>query len=352
MLNRTLQTLDAASAKLCLNVEKFCRTDLGMKNGKKVLLAISGGADSVALAVIFHILASRLHIELSGMHIDHGLRAASAEDALFVRNMCEELAIPCRIAKLDTISIAKEKSCGLEEAGRIGRYMLLEQYRAELSADFILVAHHAGDLCEDVLMRLIRGCGWPALGGMRASEDRIRRPLLHCSPQSLRMFLRDAEMPWREDESNASHEFFRNRVRHLLIPLLEKENISFRRNTDKLNRMAELDRDYWNSVLDLALAVNPWNMENSGHTLRITLPRALLSPLHPAARLRLYHRAIRYFRGFNENTGQARSDTLFKLESAYVCGSRGTFQFHGGLTAHISAGNIIFECTLSAGNRQ
>lgn len=344
IIPHSLQDLHPADAKLCLSVEKFCLTHLFLQKNSKLILAISGGADSTALAIIFNILKLRLNVKLAAMQIDHGLRPEAREEALFVQDLCNLLNIPIHLEKIDTHAIAYHESRSLEDAGRVGRLRLLQQFRLNQKADYILMAHHSGDLSEDILMRLIRGTGWPALGGMRAREGCILRPLLHTNPQVLRNFLQRYKIPWCEDKSNACLDFRRNRIRHLVLPLLEKENPSLKRTMLHLYEMSELDRTYWENLLEQALDRIPWIIKEEYNSQKIILPAKLLRTLHPAARLRLYHKCIKLLCTKSTARGQARSDTLFKLAYAYDQKSKnGRFQFTGNVEARIEGPEIIFE---------
>lgn len=332
-------------AKFCLRVERFCLDVLRLDKGARILLAISGGADSTAMAAIFSILAARLEMDLLALHVNHNLRANAIDDERFSLRLCSFLGISARAAFLDTRALAQKEGRGLEDAARLGRHRLLEKARAEADADYIATAHHMGDLCEDMLLRLMRGAGWPALGGMLEKDDKRRliRPLLRQSPQKLRAFLGAAGLPWREDESNASPLFKRNRTRHAIMPLLRGENPNIERAFGDLHEIAALDGDYWNELLDSALERHPWLIEGKGCEIRIRLGAELLAPLHPAARLRLFHKCLLRMRDEGGICCQARARTLFGLEAAYAA-KRGDalFEFPGGVAAEILGKNIIF----------
>ena len=379
----TLQNLSPAAARLCLEVERFCLTRLGLARGARLLLALSGGADSTALALILRLLAPRMGLTLHALSIDHGLRQESVEDTEFTLQLCRNLHIPCAVRQADVRGMTESSGIGIEDAARRLRYALLEQERTAVGADFIALGHHAGDVSEDVLLRLTRGTGWPALGGMTArdSERRLLRPLLATDPQALRQFLGQCGIGWREDASNQSRHFKRNRLRLDVLPLLRDENPSLDRTLHDLWQMARLDEDYWNTTLDAALAAHPWvengggngrlaDMADSGGT-SLTLPAPLLAGLHPAARLRLYVRAVRWLcrpaengggtasegtgcggsNGNAESTvqlhGQARARTLLALDDALARGRGNTrFQLPGGLEAYLKGGSIVFRrCT-------
>ena len=353
-----LQNLSPAAARLCLEVERFCLTRLGLARGSRLLLALSGGADSTALALVLHLLAPRMGLTLHALSVDHGLREESKQDADFVKQLCGNLNIPCTVQQADVRGLATSERIGIEDAARKLRYALLEQERATVGADFIALGHHAADLSEDVLLRLTRGTGWPALGGMPARDDqrRLLRPLLATDAQALRELLIECGIGWCEDASNQSRQYKRNRLRLDVLPLLRQENPSLDRTVHDLWHMARLDEDYWNTTLDAALAVTPWVVqpEASENGPSLTLPAKLLAGLHPAARLRLYVRAVRFLcrdaegtAGENERSGQlhgqARARTLLALDEALASGRGNTrFQLPGGLEAYLKGGSVVF----------
>lgn len=338
----SLQSLSPQDARLCLRIEKICRKRLKIARGARLLLALSGGSDSMALAVIFLVIAPRLNLELSCLHIDHHLRRSSGWEAEFVRNFCANAGLPCVIAHADVGAIAANGKCGLEEAGHLARRKLLEERRKAIGADFILTGHQAEDLAEDIIMRMLRGSGWPALSGMGWRNGRMLRPLLHESPERLKAFLKASGFEWINDESNQSLAFRRNRIRHLLMPMLRCENPAVGQSLRRIHDLGQLDADYWRNELDRALAATPWRMDEAGEIL--VLPKKLLAPLHQAARLRLYHRALAELRSGMGRKGQARADNLFRLDEVFVAGTGGkVIQCSGGVTATLEHGDIVLR---------
>lgn len=337
----TLQSLAPQDARLCLKIEKICRHILHIPPGSKLLLAISGGPDSIALALLLAILAPRLKATLAALHINHHLRRLSGLDEDLTLQFCANAGIPCAVAHADVNAIALAGKCGLEEAGRLARRKLLENHRQNIGADFILTGHQAEDLAEDIMLRLLRGAGWPALAGMAWRNGRILRPLLRETPQRLQAFLRANNCNWINDESNQSLAFRRNRIRHLLMPLLRCENPSVTQTMGRIHNFGQIDADYWQTELDKALAAQPWQFDGES----LTLPKALLAPLHPAARLRLFHRALAELRNCRPgNAGQARADSLMRLEEVFQAGVGGKIvQCGGGITALLKHGDIILN---------
>lgn len=354
-----LRCLSPASARMCLAVERFYLRQLALPRGTRLLLALSGGADSTALACILRILSPRLELELFALTLNHGLRSEADADARWAQALCARLGIPCACRRVDVARLAVAHGWGLEEAGRHARYALLEKERQAQKADFVVLGHHAGDLSEDVLLRLTRGAGWPALGGMAARDDarRLLRPLLFTKPQALRNLLKECALSWREDASNASPDFMRNRLRHTVLPLLRRENPALDRSMGVLWRLARWDADYWEKFLTEALSAHPWHEENQDGLPALLLPRELLAGLHPAARLRLYLKAVRYLvqrkklqKDETPRSGaQARARTLLELDAALREGrGNSRFQLPGGIEARLRRGAVRFVQTGSS----
>lgn len=337
----SLQTLPPAQAHFCLKIEKICRSKLNIAPGEKILLAISGGADSVALLLVLHILSDRLGIELDAMHINHGLRPNAAKDEAFVAELCHKLGISLKIAKADVAEIARVKSCGVEEAGRLVRYDLLQKQALASNASHILTGHHIGDLAEDILMRLMRGAAWPALGGMAWRNGNIGRPFLHEDPEDLRKLVSACNLKWREDESNQSLTFRRNRIRHIFMPMLRCENPSFNMAASRLHAQAELDAQYWAEETRKALEKNPWQEINQNGEIRLDLGKKLLQSVHPALRMRIFNMALQRLRELGKCPGQNTSDSLAAVNGLYQTHTGNKIiQCAGGIRASYRKGGI------------
>jgi tRNA(Ile)-lysidine synthase len=196
--------------------------------GSHVLLAVSGGADSVAMLRCIAAIKARAGGQghLYAAHLNHGLRGeASNADAEWVRRLCEGLQIPLEIEKLDVAATAQEQGDGWEAAARSVRYAFLRSVAERLGARYVAVAHTADDQVETVLHRILRGTGIQGLRGIpfaRALSPSVAlvRPLLKIRRQQVLTYLTDIGQDFRTDASNADVQFTRNRLRHELLPLL------------------------------------------------------------------------------------------------------------------------------------
>lgn len=210
------------------------RNKIKQNGWKRLLLAVSGGLDSICLAHFFAIHKADLGIEWLGIaHVHHGLREGTADrDAEFVRYFANKLNISFSIEYLDGLAL-KNASGSLEENARDARYRALHQFAAENRADAILTAHHAGDQAETVYLRLRRGTTLAGLRGIQqvnklqnrgGAEPTIElyRPFLNVPHAELLQYAKENHLTWCEDESNADVKFARNQIRHTALPHLEK----------------------------------------------------------------------------------------------------------------------------------
>ena len=204
-----------------------------LQNNDRVVVGVSGGADSMAL---LHILLAMnrqagWQLDLHVAHLNHQLRGQAAEtDATFVKEAADKLSLPCTIERRDIARIASEHGLSVEEVGRNQRYAFFERVCIRTGARIVAVGHHADDDAETVLHRVLRGTGLRGLGGIRRSRPlapgsyvRVIRPLLRCTRETLRDFLNGNNIAFREDESNESLEPMRNRIRLKLLPLIASE---------------------------------------------------------------------------------------------------------------------------------
>jgi tRNA(Ile)-lysidine synthase len=233
--------------------------DRGMLTaGERVCAAVSGGADSVALllALVEANTSSAqnkipLGVVLSAAHVHHGLRGAEADgDEVFVRELCERLGVELRVFRVDTAARQLAQSEGLEEAARELRYEALRGLMTSGVVDVVATAHTLNDQAETVVMKMLRGAWTEGLGGISpvvsgADGGRIVRPLLGVWRAEVEAFLREREQGWREDASNTDVSLTRNRVRHVLMPMLREFNPGV---DGLLARTAEVAREeeaYW-----------------------------------------------------------------------------------------------------------
>ncbi len=327
-----LQDLPPVWARFCLRIERFLLDTVPGIHDQRILLACSAGSDSLALLLTMRFLARRLDADLTVVHLDHGLRPESTQEASFLKQFCTSTKIPILTGATDVPLYARKTGQGIEEAARSLRYGFLFGMRKKLNANLVMTAHHADDLAEDIIMRLVRGTGWPGLAGMPAWDRRrcLARPLLYTPKQTLRDFLQALGVSWREDATNAVFDRLRNRIRGMVLPHLHREQPHLYRNVTRMHALGILDQDYFSTLLSPLVHQARLN----GHCLQ----RQDLDGLHPALRLRLF-KAVLDDLGPN----QIRNDALFRLEQAWKSNRIGAcIQFPGAKQARIKKTGICF----------
>ena len=237
--------------------------------GDTVTVALSGGADSVALLYGLFLLKEKLNIRLEAIHYNHGLRGEESErDARFCRELCDLFDIPLATVRGNVKSGKK----GLEAAAREARYRSFAD-----CAGKVATAHTANDNAETVLMHLVRGTGLKGLGGIAPVRGNIIRPMLAVTRQEVLEFLQENFLRHVEDSSNSSDDFFRNRLRHHVMPVLYEENPRLAENLSTMALRLRLDEEALES------------MTPEGDSLSVSE----LRKLHPALRYRCLEQFLR-----------------------------------------------------------
>ena len=194
----------------------FLKEQALLSPGDKVIAAVSGGADSVAMLFALYLLRDELGITLEAAHFNHHLRGAESDrDEAFVTDFCGRYCIPLHLGSGRIVSGKK----GLEAAARDARYAFLRSLPGKVAT-----AHTADDNAETVLMRLIRGTGLKGLGAIAPVSGNVIRPMLTVTRDDVEAFLEEYALPHVEDSSNAEDDFLRNRIRHGILPLMRAEN--------------------------------------------------------------------------------------------------------------------------------
>ena len=275
--------------------------------GLRLGVAVSSGADSVALLRLLHGERERLGLVLTVLHVHHGLRGAEAdEDACFVRELAVTLSCAALEHAADISALARQRSQGLEETAREARYGWFSQLLDENKLDAVATAHTLDDQAETVLHRLLRGAWTEGLGGIhpvvrQPGGGRILRPLLTATRSQIIAWLGSLDQPWREDSSNRELRFTRNRIRHQLLPELATYNPSVKNQLAQLAEIARDEEAYWDAEVARTLPglVLPGRAVRGGGRATSTHPneRSLafeverLSPLPPALVRRLLRAA-------------------------------------------------------------
>jgi len=205
-------------------VLKFIDENHLVEKNDKVLVALSGGADSVFLLHFFLKFKKRLGIDISAFHLNHNLRGKDAlDDEKFCRALCEEKNVELFVISEDVKSFAKQRKLSLEEAGRTIRYERLNEIAGKNAFTKIATAHNAGDNAETVMLNLIKGAGLRGLSGIPFKRDKIIRPILILNAEEIRDYLKKLKISYRVDKSNLSSGYERNFLRNEIFPRLKKK---------------------------------------------------------------------------------------------------------------------------------
>ena len=243
----------------------FDRTNI--KPGDRICVAISGGADSVALLLTLHAANAStrdsLGIGLSAVHINHHLRGEESNtDQQFVEDLCISLDIPLHLHQADVPArIAETRASGnpetMEEAARNTRYEFFTTLLASGHADSILTAHTLDDQAETVLMKLLRGAWTEGLSAIHTivtlPKGKILRPFLQTRRADIESFLKQSNQPWREDSTNTDTAFTRNKIRHELLPQLRAYNPNLDQTLANLAELAREEESRWQTELSRIL---------------------------------------------------------------------------------------------------
>lgn len=238
------------SIRLRSQVRRMLRGACTVRPQDRILIAISGGADSVALAMLLRDLQPELGFELAGfVHVNHGLRGAESDaDAAFCALLAERFGLPIALTSADVRERARTRHVSLEVAARDVRYEAFARAADQFRATCVATGHTQDDQAETVLMRALRGTGTRGLSAVRARRGRYVRPLLDSTRADLRRYLARNEQEWREDSSNLEIEFFRNRVRHELLPVVRSLAPAGLRALARLAKLAADDEQALASV--------------------------------------------------------------------------------------------------------
>jgi tRNA(Ile)-lysidine synthase len=246
----------------------------------RVLVALSGGLDSVCL---LHLLRfPRAPFDVEAAHFDHAMRDGSAADAAWVRGLCRAWEVPLHEARA-------ERAPRSESEARDMRYEFLEAVAARSGAEAILTAHHADDQAETVLFRLARGTGLAGLAGIPARRGNIARPLLPFERSEVRAFAQRAGIRWRDDPTNVDLRYARNRLRHVVLPELERAQPGAARRIASLAQRAAEAESAWQGIVHEATQQAVTDRDDT----RIQLARERLLGYHPHVRARVLRQLLR-----------------------------------------------------------
>jgi tRNA(Ile)-lysidine synthase len=238
----SLHRVTSLSSSLHQQIRRTIRRHALCPPGTRLLIGLSGGSDSVALTLLLRDLAVHDGFTLASLaHFNHQVRQTATRDEQFCRDLASRLGLPIVIESADVTAYAASQRLSLEDAARRLRYDFLERVAQQSAADRVAVGHTEDDQAETYLIKLIRGAGPTGLGGIYPRRGRVIRPLLDVSRSDLRDYLASRGEVWVEDETNADLANPRNRIRHQVLPELDR--VARGRTRPAIARAAALARE-------------------------------------------------------------------------------------------------------------
>lgn len=226
-----------------------------IENGEKVVLAVSGGPDSICMLDILKDIKNDekidMNFEIVVAHVNHMIRKEAEEDEKYVKKYCEEKQIEFYSKSIDVQKMANNNKIGLEEAGRKARYDFFDEILERTNAQKIAIAHNKNDKVETVLMHILRGSGINGLKGIEPKREKYIRPLIECERNEIEEYCNDKNLQPRIDKTNFENEYTRNKVRNLLIPYIQKEfNPNLIKTIDRLSNLVAEEENYMDKQVE------------------------------------------------------------------------------------------------------
>lgn len=274
-------------------VYNFIEENHMLSSSDKIIVGLSGGADSVCLLCALNMLKDRLSLGEDGIvavHINHGIRGEEADgDENFARELCDKLGIAFKSYKKDIIAYAKELKLSVEEAGRKFRYQCFNDTLAENNFTKIAVAHNKNDLAETVIFNMLRGSGLNGMAGIPPTRDNIIRPLLDVTRKDIEEFLESIEQDYREDSTNASLDYDRNKIRHSILPTMCDIN---QRAVEHICHMAKEANESYKFIHGKAMEEYESSVDTDSNNKTVSLDVNQLLKYNPVLQEHLIHEAL------------------------------------------------------------
>ena len=282
-----------------------------IENGDSVIVAVSGGPDSISLLYTLIRLREKLNIKLTVAHVNHMLRDVADSETRYVEHFCECNYVDCFVKRVDVKKLAEEQKIGTEEAGRNVRYDFFEEVFEKIHAYKIAIAHNKNDNAETVLMNIMRGTGLSGIKGIEpVRNNKIIRPLIEMDRDSIDKYCSDKSLFPKFDETNLDNSYTRNKVRNLLIPYIKNEfNPNF---IDGINRLAELatqEDSYIESVVEKEF--NDILISENSQELNLDLQK--FNELHDFIKSKVIFKCINELFGTTKGIEKVHIEDVIKL---------------------------------------
>ena len=225
-----------------------------IKSGEKIVVAVSGGPDSMALLDVLNNINKnidkkngKIEFQIVVAHVNHNLREEAKEEGKYVSNYCKERNIPFYIKSIDIMSIVEKNKKGIEETAREERYKFFNEVLENTNANKIAIAHNKNDNVETVIMNMLRGTSVNGLKGIEIRREKYIRPLMECSREEIEKYCNENEINPRIDKSNFENTYTRNKIRNILIPMIKEEfNPNILEGITRLSKLVKEQEEYIN----------------------------------------------------------------------------------------------------------
>lgn len=282
-----------------------------IESGDKIVIAVSGGPDSMCLLDVLRKLKEKLKIEIVVAHVNHSIREEADSETLYIKEYCNKHDIEIYIKKENVIELAKKDKIGLEEEGRKVRYKFFDEVLEKANANKIAIAHNMNDKAETVLMNIIRGSGSLGLKGIEPKRDeKYIRPLIEIQRSEIEEYCRINKLDPKHDKSNDDNTYTRNRVRNVLIPFLKENfNPNIINGINKLSIIMTEEQNYLEKIVNNIY--NDVKIEEKPKTIVLELKKFNKEDVY--IRKRLLFLAINKLFNNTKNIEKIHIDDIIKL---------------------------------------
>jgi tRNA(Ile)-lysidine synthase len=308
------------------------------KVGEKIIVAVSGGPDSICLLHLLNSIKEEFRLEMYAAHVNHCLRGEESEgDEVYVRSFCDSIGIPLYSKKVDINEYAKVKKLSSETAGREVRYSFFKELSEELKADKIALAHNANDQAETMLMRIMRGTGIEGLKGIKPVREGVYiRPILFLTRKEIEKYCKENQLNPRIDSSNLQNIYNRNKIRLELIPYIQENfNKDIILSLNRLSMLITADNDFIEHESELR-----YDKYRKRDHERITLIKEAFKE-NEAIVTRMVRMAIRDLTG---NLNNLEAKHVYDVVSLQTQGTGKIIMLPGGILAENTYGDMNFYC--------
>ena len=300
-------------------MHRFILRHAMIENGETVIVAVSGGVDSLALLYGLHTLRSQLNCQLHVAHLNHCLRSDADVDAAFVQQHATNLELPYTIQRADVPLLMKQWKLSVEASARKARYQFYEDVCTQIQATKVALGHHQDDTAETVLMNLIRGSGATGLKGIAPVRDvKFIRPLAGFTRQQIEAFLTSMELVPQQDSTNTDTRYLRNRIRHELIPVLESDynpniKVGLSRTADVLGAESEYLDTVTQEAFEACRIRDLTEVETPVKSGSVVLDSAKFQQYHIAVQRRILRQSFSEVLGYTGDLYFAHCEAMLNL---------------------------------------